>query len=172
MPTHTTIYGSLDFVQDNLGEPVPGETFTHSHLLWSPVIPYLLSPSITIHGILPVQFMCLTVFFPQSLQVYFGLPKWQLPLHTSHISSPNHCRLFAAIAHTIATSFAVIPRLCHLILVSLSTLNLENTHTHNRFMALWILSGKTLVSQYQKKHSPTYTYHGHQSSLICFIHLI
>jgi len=44
-------YGSLDFVRDNMGEPVPEETFTHSHLS---VIPYLLPPSITIHGILPV----------------------------------------------------------------------------------------------------------------------
>jgi len=45
------------------------------------------------------------------------------------------------------------------------------THTtHNHFMAPWILSGKTWVSRYQKKHSPTYTYRGHQSSLICFIH--
>jgi len=26
--------------------------------------------------------------------------------------------------------------------------------------------------RYQKKHSPTHTYRGHQSSLICFIHLI
>ena len=60
--THTHIqsfYGSLDFVRDNLGEPVPEETFTHSHLLWSSVIPYLLPPSITIHGIIPVQFTCL-----------------------------------------------------------------------------------------------------------------
>jgi len=30
----------------------------------------------------------------------------------------------------------------------------------------------TRVSLYQKKHSPTYTYRGHQSSLICFIHLL
>jgi len=28
------------------------------------------------------------------------------------------------------------------------------------------------VSQYQKKHSPNHTYHGHQSSLICFFHLL
>jgi len=26
-------YGSLDFVQDNPGEPVPGATFTLSHIL-------------------------------------------------------------------------------------------------------------------------------------------
>jgi len=28
-------YGSMDSVRDNLGEPVPEETFTHSHLSWS-----------------------------------------------------------------------------------------------------------------------------------------
>jgi len=44
-------------------------------------------------------------------------------------------------------------------------------HTHNRFMALWILSETTRVHQYQKKHSPIHTYHGHQSSCIWFLHL-
>ena len=39
--------------------------------------------------------------------------------------SPNYCLLFAAHAHTIATCFAVVPRLCRLILVSLSALYLE-----------------------------------------------
>jgi len=39
-------------------------------------------------------------------------------------------------------------------------------------MALYTLSGTTRVSQYQKKHSPTHTYRDHQSSLICFLHLI
>jgi len=43
---------------------------------------------------------------------------------------------------------------------------------HNRFTALWTLSRTTRVSRYQKKHSPTHTYRGHQSSLICFIHLL
>jgi len=35
----------------------------------------------------------------------------------------------------------------------------HNTHTHNRFMALWILSGTIRVSRYQKKHSPTHNIH-------------
>jgi len=48
----------------------------------------------------------------------------------------------------------------------------HTTHTHNRFMALWILSRTTRVSRYQKKHSPTHTYRGHQSSLICVLHLL
>jgi len=47
-----------------------------------------------------------------------------------------------------------------------------HTHTHNHFTALWTLSGITRVIRYQKKHSPTHTYRGHQSSLICFLHLL
>ena len=47
-----------------------------------------------------------------------------------------------------------------------------HTHTHTTVLWLWILSGTSWVSRYQKKHSPTHTYHGHQSSLICFLHLL
>jgi len=47
---------------------------------------------------------------------------WHPPLHTPYISSPNHYLLFAACAHTIATCFAVEPRLCRLILVCLNPL--------------------------------------------------
>jgi len=43
---------------------------------------------------------------------------------------------------------------------------------YNHFMALWILSRTTWVSQYQKKHSPTHTYSDHQPSFICFLHLL
>jgi len=39
-------------------------------------------------------------------------------------------------------------------------------------MALWILSGTSRVIQYQKKHSPTHTHRGDQSSVICFLHLL
>ena len=53
--THTQpFYSSMDFDQDNTGEPVPEEIFTHSHRLWSSIVPYLLHPSNTIHGIFPV----------------------------------------------------------------------------------------------------------------------
>jgi len=38
--THTqTFYGSVEFVRDNPDEPVPEETFTHSHSSWSSIIP-------------------------------------------------------------------------------------------------------------------------------------
>ena len=61
-----------------------------------------------------------------SLQVFFGLPLGLAPStsYSIHLFT-NHCLLFAAHAHTIATCFAVVPRLYHLFLVSLSTLYLE-----------------------------------------------
>jgi len=34
------------------------------------------------------------------------------------------------------------------------------------------LFGTTQVSPYQKEHSPTHTYPNHQSSFICFLHLM
>jgi len=61
LSTTTTTTFLWPFVRDSPGELVLEETFTHSHLLWSSVITYLLPPSITICGILPVQFTCLTV---------------------------------------------------------------------------------------------------------------
>jgi len=54
--THT-FNGPL--VRDYPGEPVPEETFTHSHPSWSSDILYQLPPSTTIH----VQFTCSTVLF-------------------------------------------------------------------------------------------------------------
>jgi len=44
-----------------------------------------------------------------------------------------------------------------------ATRNRVKKHTYNiynRFMALWMLSGTTQMSQYQKKHSPTHTHPG------------
>jgi len=73
-------YDSLDFVRDNPGEPVAEETFTHSHLLWSSVIPYLLPPSFTIHSSLPVQFTCLTVFLNKNwMQTIDVSPRYSVP---------------------------------------------------------------------------------------------
>jgi len=71
--------------------------------------------------------------FPQSLSKFslVYLLAWYPPLHTPYISSPNHCLLFAAHDHTIATCFAVVLRLCHLILVFLSTLYSDRTLSCN-----------------------------------------
>ena len=63
----------MGFVRDNPVEPVQEETITYSHLSWSSIVPYLLPPSITIHGIHSVQFTVPTVFFQYSVQVFFGL---------------------------------------------------------------------------------------------------
>jgi len=120
-------YSSLHLVQDKPGEPETEDTFSHSHLSWSSITPYLLHPSITINGILSVQLTCLTVFFPQSLYKYalvYLLTRHRI-LHTRYISSPNYCLLFTAHARTITTSCAVVPRLYHLILSSLSNFYLE-----------------------------------------------
>jgi len=51
------------------------KTFTHSHLSWSSIIPCLLPPSFTIHGIL-VQFTCLTVFFHNHRPSFLWSTSW------------------------------------------------------------------------------------------------
>jgi len=88
-----------------------------THLSWSSIIPYLLPPSITFYGILPVQCMCLSVFLHNPSPSFLLYTSWpgtlQFIFHT-----PNHCFLFTTHAHTIATCFALVPPLCHLILVS------------------------------------------------------
>jgi len=104
--THThrqPFYGSVDFVQDNPGEPVPEETFTHythrghqislsaSSIYYDPWHP-------------PYSIHMLYSLFPQSLSKFslVYILAWHPPLHTPYISSPNPYLLFAAHAHTIA----------------------------------------------------------------------
>ena len=74
-------YGSMDFVWDNPDEKVPEKTFTHSHLSWSSVIPYLLLPSDTIHGILLVQSTCLTDFFHSLCPGFLWSTSWSGTLY-------------------------------------------------------------------------------------------
>ena len=93
-------------------------------LSWSSIILYLLLPSNMIHSILHVQFMCLTVFFRILCPSFLWTTSWPGTLHFILYTLSS----FATYAHTIATCFAVVPRLCHLILVSLSTLYLELYH--------------------------------------------
>jgi len=78
--------------------------------------------------------------FPQSLHVSLVyLLAWYPPLHTPYISSPNHCLLFAAHVHTIATCFAVVLKLCYIILVSLSPLlgTLILKYRENCLTSMW-----------------------------------
>ena len=109
-------YGSVDFVWDNLGEPVPEETSpTHTHcghqssqsafsIYYDPWHP-------------PYSIQVLYSLFPQSPSFL-----WSTSWPGTLCFIPNHYLLFATHAHTIATCFAVVPRLCHLNLVSLSIL--------------------------------------------------
>ena len=69
------------FVWDYLGEPVPEETFTHSHPSWSSITLYQLSPSTMIHSILPVQFKCLTVFLHSLSPSFLWSTSWPGTLH-------------------------------------------------------------------------------------------
>jgi len=62
-------YGSLDFVW----EPVPEETFTHSHLSCSSIIPYLLHLLWSMASSL-FNLHAWQSFYTISLQVFFGLP--------------------------------------------------------------------------------------------------
>jgi len=99
-------HSSLDFVRDNLGELELEETFTHSQLSWSSITPYSLPPSFMIHGILLVQFTCVTVsdslFSTISKFSLVYLLAWHPPVHTSITKSlssfrstcPYHCNLF------------------------------------------------------------------------------
>jgi len=45
----------------------------------------------------------------------------------------------------------------------------HSTHMHTHTQPFY---GSLDFFRYQKKHSPTHTYHSHQSSLICFVHLL
>jgi len=76
--------------------------------------------------------------FPQSLSKFslVYILAWHPALHTPYTSLCNHCLLFVAHAHTITTWFAVVPKLCHLILVSLSTLYLEFYHVASRHTSI------------------------------------
>jgi len=117
-------YGSLDFIRDNPGEPVPEKTFTYSHLSWSSIIPYLLLPSIIIHGILPIQFTCLTVFFHNLSPSFLWSTSWPGILH-SILNTFLHPIIVFFSRHMSIPRFAIELRSCHLILVSLLTLYLE-----------------------------------------------
>ena len=97
---------------------------THSHLSWSSFVLYLHPPSTAIHRILPVQFTRLTVFLHNLCLNLLWSTSWSGILHSIPHSlrySPKDCVLFAAHAYTIATCFAIVARLYHPILDSVST---------------------------------------------------
>jgi len=138
--THNHFMASLDYVRDNMGEPLPEETFTHSHLSWSSVIPYLLPPFIMIHGILPVEFTCLTIFFAQPLSKSSVLPLGLEPstLYSIHFFTqssssfcdtyPYHHNLFCCSTENMST----IPSLSlNSSLNSIFYLNITHPYDHH-----------------------------------------
>jgi len=66
--------------------------------------------------------MHLTVFLHNLSPTFLWSSPWTGTLHFILHSSPNHCLLLTAQAHTSTNCFAVVPRLCHLIPVSLNPL--------------------------------------------------
>jgi len=99
MNTNTQpFYSSLDFVQDNTSEPVPEETFTHSHLSRSSVA-LICFIHLTWSMVFSLFNECARQSFPQSLSKFSleYLLTWHPPLHTQYISSPD---LFTAHAYT------------------------------------------------------------------------
>jgi len=114
-------------------------TYTHNHCMalclgppgWAStrrnIHPLILSWSLSAFSIYcdpshpPCSIYVLDSPFAQPLSKSFlvYLLVWRSALHTPYISPPSHCLLFATLAHTNTACFAVVPRLCHLILVSL-----------------------------------------------------
>ena len=82
----TTVLQLPGFCPGQPGEPVQEETFTHSHLSWTSIIPYLFPPSVMIYVILPIQFTCLTVFLHNLCPSFIWSTSWpgtlQFIVHT------------------------------------------------------------------------------------------
>jgi len=90
---------------------------THTHFDYQTSF-YQLPPSAATHSILLVQQSFSTRPQPLSRTSLAYLLVWNPLPHTPYISSPNHYLLFAKHAHTIATCFVVVPRLCRVFLIS------------------------------------------------------
>jgi len=72
-------YNSLDFVWDKLGEPVPEDTFTNSHLSWSSIIPICFLHLLRSTASSLLNSRAWQSFTTISLQVFFGLPLGLVP---------------------------------------------------------------------------------------------
>jgi len=140
--THTQpFYGSLNFVWDILDEPLPEKTFTHHtyHSHQSSLICFF-HLLFTIHGILPVQFTCLAVFFQNLSPSFLWSTFWPGTLHfilhtflhpiTFHSICPYHPNLFCcstkimssnpnlSTLHLELLTYSLMPRIHLTILIS------------------------------------------------------
>ena len=98
--THTLntqpFYGSVEFVRENPGEPVPEE---HSPTTLIAVInhPHQPSPSSTIHGIPPIQSTqnCTEIYLFQN----WWVPAFSLPMSVNHIAKKDvHLTMFCHVS--------------------------------------------------------------------------
>jgi len=82
-PPHTQpFYGSLDLSRTTrVSLYQKKHSPTHICRGHQSVIPYLLPPSAMIHGTLPVQFTCLTVFLHSLSQSFLWPTSWPCTLH-------------------------------------------------------------------------------------------
>jgi len=140
--TTTTTAVLWPFVPDYPGEPVPEETFIHSHLSWSSIILYLLPPSMasSLFNLRAWQSFC-TI----SVQVFFGLflglaPSTSYSIHffTQSLSSFRstcryHCNLFCCSTEIISSN----PHLWILYLELLSFSLTPHIHRTILISALW-----------------------------------
>ena len=113
-----SIYASLDLVQDNPGEPVPEETFTHSHPSWSSNISiYFLHLPRSVASSLFNS--CTLQSFSIISQVFVGLPlglasssSYSIHFFNQSLSSfcstyPYHCSLFCCSTEINSINFRV-----------------------------------------------------------------
>jgi len=81
-----------------------------------------------------------------------------------HWQQQDHMQMNVSSLNFIGWKFFLTPNTCDKALNAMQIGKINN-YNYNCFTALWILSRTTWVSRYQKKHSPTDTHRGHQSSL-------
>jgi len=149
----TTTTALQPFAWDYLGEPVTEETFNHLDLSWSLIILFQLPPFTTIHRILPVQFTCLTVFLHNLSPSPLWSTSWSGTLHFI-----IHKLLYPIILFfSQHMPIPLKPKLCHLILVSLSThyleLYLNVTYPSDR-SHLWLLNCYLIFFSYRPESLP------------------
>ena len=112
----------------------------------------------TVHQHLTTDSYLITVFIKQ-IQMYLAIGEGGLQLEPRNntvilpMLSPNSFKVFNETSGNKRQSNSGKPK---------------STQCHKN----WILFGTTRVRRYQKKHSPTHNYNGHQSSLICYLHLL
>ena len=106
--THTTqpFYGSVEFVLDNPGEPVPDETFTHSHSSWSSIIPICFLHLLRSMACSLFQSSAVSTEFRERAFLYCRLAAWNRLPHDIHASTPVNAFKRALKTHLFTEAFS------------------------------------------------------------------